>query len=46
MLDRLSDRGNGRTSDETEYLLALSVFVEKGVPDTHTLSDWRQLEIR
>ena len=29
MLDRLSDRGNGRTSDETEYLLALAVFVEE-----------------
>ena len=28
-LDRLSDRGNGRTADETEYLLALAVFVEK-----------------
>ena len=28
-LDRLSDRGNARTTDETEYLLALSVFVER-----------------
>jgi HTH-type transcriptional regulator / antitoxin HigA len=29
MLDRLSDLGNARTHDETEYLLSLSVFVEK-----------------
>jgi hypothetical protein len=29
MLDRLSDRGNDRTADEAEYLLALAVFVEK-----------------
>jgi HTH-type transcriptional regulator/antitoxin HigA len=28
-LDRLSDCGIGRTADETEYLLALAVFVEK-----------------
>ena len=28
-LNRLSDRGRHRTSDETEYLLALAVFVEK-----------------
>ena len=29
MLDRLSERGIDRTLDETEYLLALAVFVEK-----------------
>jgi HTH-type transcriptional regulator / antitoxin HigA len=29
MLNRLSDRGEDRTPDETEYLLALAVFVEK-----------------
>jgi hypothetical protein len=29
MLDRLSARGIDRTMDETEYLLALAVFVEK-----------------
>ena len=29
MLDQLSDRGEDRTPDETEYLLALAVFVEK-----------------
>ena len=29
MLDRLSERGIDRTPDETEYLLALAVFVEK-----------------
>jgi HTH-type transcriptional regulator / antitoxin HigA len=29
ILDRLSDRGNDRTADETEYLLALSVFIER-----------------
>ena len=28
-LDRLSDRGSERTPDETEYLLALALFVEK-----------------
>jgi len=28
-LNRLSDRGRRRTHDETEYLLALAVFVEK-----------------
>ena len=28
-LDRLSDRGNDRTVDETEYLLALATFDEK-----------------
>jgi HTH-type transcriptional regulator / antitoxin HigA len=37
MLDRLSDRGNGRTSDETEYLLALSVFVEKYEEEHHAV---------
>ncbi len=29
MLNHLSDRGEGRTPDETEYLLALAVFVER-----------------
>jgi HTH-type transcriptional regulator/antitoxin HigA len=29
MLDRLSDVGPERTADETEFLLALAVFVEK-----------------
>jgi antitoxin component HigA of HigAB toxin-antitoxin module len=29
MLDRLSDLGPARTEDETEYLLALALFVEK-----------------
>ncbi len=29
MLDRLSDLGNDRTADETEYLLSLTVFVKK-----------------
>jgi HTH-type transcriptional regulator/antitoxin HigA len=29
MLNQLSDRGEDRTPDETEYLLALAVFVEK-----------------
>lgn len=29
MLDRLSDLGPARTEDQTEYLLALSMFVEK-----------------
>jgi HTH-type transcriptional regulator/antitoxin HigA len=29
MLDRLSDRGPARTEDETEYLLALALFVER-----------------
>ncbi len=29
MLERLSDRGVARTSDETEYLLALAIFVER-----------------
>ncbi len=29
MLDRLSDLGPARTEDQTQYLLALSIFVEK-----------------
>ena len=29
VLDRLSDLGPGRTEDQTEYLLALALFVEK-----------------
>jgi HTH-type transcriptional regulator / antitoxin HigA len=36
-LDRLSDRGNGRTPDETEYLLALSVFVERYEEEHHPI---------
>jgi HTH-type transcriptional regulator/antitoxin HigA len=34
-LYRLSDRGNGRTADETKYLLALAVFVEKYEEEYH-----------
>ncbi len=37
MIDRLSDRGTARTSDETEYLLALSVFVGKYEEDHHQI---------
>ena len=29
MLDRLSDRGPARAEDETEYLLALALFVDR-----------------
>jgi HTH-type transcriptional regulator/antitoxin HigA len=29
MINQLSDRGEDRTPDETEYLLAMAVFVEK-----------------
>jgi HTH-type transcriptional regulator/antitoxin HigA len=36
-LDRLSDRGNSRTADETEYLLALAVFVEKYEEEHHPI---------
>jgi hypothetical protein len=36
-LDRLSDRGNDRTADETEYLLALAVFVEKYEEEHHPI---------
>ncbi len=36
-LDRLNDRGNGRTADETEYLLALAVFVEKYEEEHHPI---------
>jgi HTH-type transcriptional regulator/antitoxin HigA len=28
-INRLSDRGDGRTPEETEYLIALAVFIEK-----------------
>jgi HTH-type transcriptional regulator / antitoxin HigA len=36
-LDRLSDRGNDRTVDETEYLLALATFVEKYEEEHHAI---------
>ena len=36
-IDRLSDRGNSRTADETEYLLALAVFVEKFEEEHHPI---------
>ena len=36
-LYRLSDRGNGRTVDETEYLPALAVFVEKYEEEHHPI---------
>jgi HTH-type transcriptional regulator/antitoxin HigA len=29
VINRLSDRGDDRTPEETEYLLALAVFIEK-----------------
>jgi HTH-type transcriptional regulator/antitoxin HigA len=37
MLDHLSDLGNDRTSDETEYLLSLSVFVKKYEDEHHLM---------
>src|SRR5271165_3271185 len=37
MLDRLSDLGNNRTSDETEYLLSLTVFVKKYEDEHHVM---------
>jgi len=37
MLDRLSDLGNDRTSDETEYLLSLTVFVKKYEDEHHLM---------
>ena len=36
-IDRLSYRGNGRTADETEYLLALAVFAEKYEEEHHRI---------
>jgi len=36
-LDRLSDRGNDRTPAETEYVLALAVFVEKYEEEHHPI---------
>ena len=36
-LNRLSDRGKHRTPDETEYLLALAVFVEKYEDEHHSI---------
>jgi HTH-type transcriptional regulator / antitoxin HigA len=36
-LDCLSDRGVARTVDETEYLLALSVFVERYEQDHYPI---------
>jgi HTH-type transcriptional regulator/antitoxin HigA len=35
ILNRLSDRGRQRTPDETEYLLAMAVFVEKYEEEHH-----------
>jgi HTH-type transcriptional regulator/antitoxin HigA len=55
MLNELSDRGEDRTPDETEYLLALAIFVEKyedehdpippasGVEMLHALIESRQI---
>jgi HTH-type transcriptional regulator/antitoxin HigA len=37
MLDRLSDLGNARTPDETEYLLSLTVFVKKYEDEHHPM---------
>jgi len=37
MLDRLSDLGNTRTADETEYLLSLAVFVKKYEDEHHPM---------
>ena len=37
MLDRLSDLGNDRTSDETEYLLSLTVLVKKYEDEHHLM---------
>jgi HTH-type transcriptional regulator / antitoxin HigA len=37
MLNRLSDRGQYRTPDETEYLLALAVFVERYEEEHHPI---------
>ena len=37
MLDRLSDLGNARTPDETEYLLSLAVFVKKYEDEHHPM---------
>jgi HTH-type transcriptional regulator/antitoxin HigA len=37
MLDRLSDLGNDRSSDETEYLLSLTVFVKKFEEEHHPM---------
>ena len=36
-LDRLSDCGNSRAADKTEYLLALTVFVEKYKEEHHPI---------
>jgi HTH-type transcriptional regulator/antitoxin HigA len=38
MLDRPSDRGDGRTVDETEYLVALAVFVGKYEEEHHPIA--------
>ncbi len=43
MLDHLSDLGNDRTSDETEYLLSLALFVRS--TRTSTMS-WRRFPDR
>ncbi len=36
-INRSSDRGKHRTPDETEYLLALAVFVEKYEDEHHSI---------
>ena len=38
MLDHLSDLGNDRTSDETEYLLSLALFVKKYEDEHHVMA--------
>ncbi len=37
MLDRLSNLGNDRTADETEYLLSLAVFIKKYEDEHHPM---------
>jgi HTH-type transcriptional regulator/antitoxin HigA len=37
ILNRLSDRGKDRTPDETEYVVALAVFVEKYEEQHYTI---------
>ena len=41
MLDRLSELGNDRTADETEYLLSLTVFVKKYEDEHHHAAGFR-----
>jgi HTH-type transcriptional regulator / antitoxin HigA len=44
-VDRLSDRGNSRTADETEYLLLLAVFVEKYEKEHHPIPPVSSVDI-